>query len=37
VVVFRIDATTGKLSMIGSPVSVPRPVCVVFQTKISSS
>jgi len=37
VVVFRIDAATGKLFMVGSPVAVPRPVCVVFQTRISSN
>ena len=32
VVVLRIDRQTGALAPVGQPVSVPRPVCVVFGT-----
>ncbi|HNT88681.1 MAG TPA: beta-propeller fold lactonase family protein, partial [Candidatus Hydrogenedentes bacterium] len=30
VVIFRIDPDTGGLSLAGTPVSVPTPVCVAF-------
>ena len=33
VVVHRIDRQTGALAQVGQPVPVPRPVCVVFQTR----
>ncbi|PYQ18419.1 MAG: 6-phosphogluconolactonase [Acidobacteria bacterium] len=35
ITVFRIDRTSGALSPVGSPVPVPRPVCVLFQAPIS--
>jgi 6-phosphogluconolactonase len=28
--VFRLDPSTGSLTSVGSPVSVPRPVCILF-------
>ncbi|HEY6548272.1 MAG TPA: lactonase family protein [Vicinamibacteria bacterium] len=28
--VFRLDPSTGSLTAVGSPVSVPRPVCILF-------
>lgn len=30
IMVFRIDATTGKLQPTGEPISVPTPVCITF-------
>jgi 6-phosphogluconolactonase len=30
IAVFRIDRTTGALTAVGQPVSVPRPVCLLF-------
>lgn len=31
VVVFRVDAATGKLAPVGTPVAVPQAVCVLFK------
>jgi 6-phosphogluconolactonase (cycloisomerase 2 family) len=33
VAVFRIDAKTGRLELIGEPVEVPRPVCIKMLSK----
>jgi 6-phosphogluconolactonase len=32
-VVFKIDRATGKLTPVGAPTSVPRPVCVRMRLK----